>query len=94
MPSKFEGDGLVIAEAILGRFPLLLSDIEEFRRFQLHQFSYCSTTKGFVESIDRFATNIDGLVPSPQAVEKLERERSTVSIIDSWRKALSISMAE
>ena len=94
VPSKFEGDGLVIAEAILGRFPLLLSDIEEFRRFQLHQFSYCSTTKGFVESIDRFATNIDGLVPSPQAVEKLERERSTVSIIDSWRKALSISMAE
>jgi glycosyltransferase involved in cell wall biosynthesis len=94
VPSKFEGDGLVIVEAILGRFPLLVSDIEEFRKFQLHRFNYCTSTEVFLEYIDRFATNIYALVPSQQSVEKHERERSTASIIDSWRRALSMSMTQ
>jgi hypothetical protein len=84
VPSKFEGDGLVVAEAILGRFPLLLSDIEEFRKFQLSNFSYCDSTETFKKTIAEFSESIGGLVPPPNSVDLLKSERGLSAISNSW----------
>lgn len=86
VPSRFEGDGLVVAEAILGGFPLLLSDIEEFRKFQLPSSNYCDSTKTFEEAIIEFSTNIGGLVPPSNSVELLKSERGLSSISNSWSR--------
>jgi len=86
VPSKFEGDGLVVAEAILGRFPLLLSNIEEFRKFQLPNSSYCDSTETFKKTILEFSENLGGLVPSPNSVELLKNERGLPAISNSWSR--------
>jgi len=88
VPSKFEGDGLVVAEAILGGFPLLLSDIEEFRKFQLSNSSYCDSTETFKRTIAEFSENIGGLVPSSNSVELLKSERGLSVISNSWGRLI------
>ena len=51
IPSRFEGDGLVLVEAILQDIKFLVSDIPDFRRFNLPSSFYC-------RNVDEFASRI------------------------------------
>ena len=88
VPSKFEGDGLVIAEAILGGFPLLVSRISEFRKFHLSEYCYCDTEEDFIARIQEFSMKIDDLIPATMAVEFLKRERGIDAIGNSWKELI------
>lgn len=88
VPSKFEGDGLVIAEAILGGFPLLASQISEFQKFHLWEYCYCDTEEDFVERVQEFSMRIDDLIPGTLAVELLKSERGIEVIGKSWKELI------
>ena len=87
-PSKFEGDGLVIAEAVLGGFPILASQINEFRKFHLSEHSYCETVKDFTTRIQDFSNKIDALIAGDLAVELLANQRGIDAIGESWKKLI------
>lgn len=88
VPSKSEGDGLVIAEAILGGFPLLATRISEFQKFHLADFCYCNTEEDFIARVQEFSMRIDDLIPGTLAVELLKRERGIDVIGKSWKELI------
>lgn len=88
VPSKFEGDGLVIAEAVLGGFPLLVSQISEFRKFHLSEYCYCDTEEDFIARIQEFSLKIDDLIPATVTVELLKSERGIDAIGNTWRELI------
>jgi glycosyltransferase involved in cell wall biosynthesis len=51
IPSRYEGDGLVVIEALQRNIPFILSDIPEFRRFGLPSLNYASGVDEFAEAI-------------------------------------------
>ena len=51
VPSLFEGDGLVVIEALLAEIPFLLSDIPDFRRFNFPDYFYCLSINDYVRKI-------------------------------------------
>lgn len=59
--SKYEGDGLVVLEAIQLGQPLLLQDIPEFRRFKLKAQHYCSTLEEFTDRVGLFSESLQSL---------------------------------
>lgn len=56
VPSKYEGDGLVVVEALHQKIPILIADIPEFRRFALPNSNYCKDVDHFVKQIALFET--------------------------------------
>jgi glycosyltransferase involved in cell wall biosynthesis len=88
VPSLFEGDGLVVLEALARRVPILLSDIPDFRRFGLGDHNYCFSPSEFVMRIQQFANNLDGLIVNEDQVNLLLSERSAANVSESWIKAL------
>lgn len=88
-PSAFEGDGLVVIEAIKHGVPLLLSDIPDFRRFRLPERNYCKDVSAFVRRASDYVNNLNELVvPENVAVEILE-SRSTEFVGDKWEAFLN-----
>jgi Glycosyl transferases group 1 len=75
IPSKFEGDGLVLVEAILNRIPLLVSDIPEFRRFSLPEEFYNSNREDFQKKILDFSNSLQELRVPDEIREKISISR-------------------
>jgi hypothetical protein len=91
VPSLFEGDGLVVIEAILNRVPILLSDIPEFRRFGLPSTCYCSNIEEFqsrIDSLKNRKNRLEDLCAPEELRNSLEEERSIVRIGREWNKFL------
>ncbi len=87
-PSTFEGDGLVILEGMQRGVPMLLSDIHDFRRFELNDSNYCLTVEDFAQRIDAFSTQIQKLIPDAETILKLLSEREISRVVDDWEKVL------
>lgn len=89
VPSLFEGDGLVVIEALKHGVPILLADIADFRRFGLPEINYCQDVDSFVERIRKFQGDIETLiVPVKTSVEILS-SRSPISVGDRWESFLN-----
>ena len=84
VPSRSEGDGLVVIEALNARLPILLSDIPEFRFFGLPDQHYCATPDAFVSRILKFQNNFEMLVVSQEIREKILANRDPVVIGKVW----------
>jgi glycosyltransferase involved in cell wall biosynthesis len=84
VPSLFEGDGLVAVEAIANRVPVILSDIFDFRRFNLPDRFYATTLSEFVDKIHFYKESIDNLiVPTINRVALLQ-DRTPEVVGDVW----------
>jgi glycosyltransferase involved in cell wall biosynthesis len=88
VPSNFEGDGLVVVEAILGGIPMLLSDIPEFRRFLLPSTCYCSSFQEFYEKVVLYRNSLQELCASDELKFKLKLERSESRVGIEWNNFL------
>jgi glycosyltransferase involved in cell wall biosynthesis len=86
--SKSEGDGLVVIEGLEREFPMLLSDISDFRRFGLTEVNYCDANDDYVNRIREFVTNRDALIVSNEIVRSILSTRSLEVIIDAWESVL------
>jgi len=84
VPSKFEGDGLVVVEGIFNNVPMLLSDIPEFRRFKLQGDVYCDSIEAFVSRAIQFKHQIDRLVAPEKTKHELILKRSPSLVLETW----------
>jgi hypothetical protein len=92
IPSEFEGDGMVVIEAIISKYPLLLSWNEDFMRFRLdskHYFKTLNELEFLVEQNKK--NNFRNLVPDDRFIEKLKKQRSLDSIVIDWLSFLEKS---
>ena len=89
VPSSFEGDGLVVIEAITRSIPIIVSDIRDFRRFEFPEMNYCKTIHDFVERLRLFRGDSNKLVISPEITKKIVANRSPENVLKSWRQVIS-----
>jgi len=84
VPSAFEGDGLVIVEALMRGIPVLLNDIPDLRRFNLPEINYCSSPEHFSKTILNNLNNESNLVVSKSSVDKITKSRDPNFVAVQW----------
>jgi glycosyltransferase involved in cell wall biosynthesis len=73
VPSKSEGDGLIVIEAIQNRVPILLSQINSFANLRLPDTNYCNEIDDYVAAINLNLNKRNSLiVPERTRLEILE----------------------
>jgi glycosyltransferase involved in cell wall biosynthesis len=88
IPSQYEGDGLVLIEAMLHQCPVLVADIPDLRRFNLEESSYCLGPQDFTSAIMKFEKKLDLLV-IPNNLSRAEiTSRSISSVGEKWAMVL------
>jgi glycosyltransferase involved in cell wall biosynthesis len=88
VPSEYEGDGLVVIEALDKKIPFLVSDIPDFRRFGFPEYCYCSDVEEFVEKITYFGGNLGELSIPSSIANQILNPRLIESVGDSWEEFL------
>jgi hypothetical protein len=89
VPSRFEGDGLVVVEAILMNLRFLLMDIPDFRRFNLPDCYYCSDTNHFIERIREIQNGSLSLNITEDEILRVANERNPERVAKLWVEFLS-----
>lgn len=86
--SRYEGDGLVILEALTRNQPILLRDIPDLRRFGFPEKNYFSSPNDAAEKIRSSASGgWDFVIPENIAREVLS-PRNELKVIGKWTKLL------
>ena len=89
IPSEFEGDGMVVMEAILSGNPLVLAENDDLKRFQLNGKHYFKDIKELCEIIKTYKkNNFKDLVPSDSLKTNLMSARSLNIITEKWLELL------
>jgi glycosyltransferase involved in cell wall biosynthesis len=95
VPSLWEGDGLVVLEALSLGFPILLADIPDLRRFKLPNLNYFSMAhsdpkncSNLADQISKQINNYQSLIPSSEYRNSILNERETESITRKWLQLL------
>ena len=86
--SRTEGDGLVIAEAILRNFPLLVSDIPDLHRFKFPPNFYCKGIGGFCTAIANYQSGELQLNFEVSFVRDFMESRNPRFIVELWETIL------
>ena len=85
VPSDYEGDGLIVVEAIMFGNPLLLRDNKDLRRFELedkHYFGDLENLKIMVKQ--NLNTRFKNLVVSDSKSNEVRLTRSLQRVTDDW----------
>lgn len=85
VPSLYEGDGLVVSEAIMMGAPLLLLDTPDLRKFNLPDKSYFLDSQELIHKIEHFENIPLEILPSPEILHAQIKERSPNFILDCWK---------
>lgn len=85
IPSKYEGDGRVLAEAFVLGFPLIVSDIPAFREYKLPEFSF---VKNFNELTIGDLSKLRNFQSSKTESLRLRNSRDPRTIALAWRDLL------
>ena len=85
VPSEFEGDGMVIIEAIISRFPLVLAWNKDLIKFGLEEKHYFRTLNELILIVEQnLENNFKNLVVEDKFVESLNKQRSLELIVSDW----------
>ena len=88
IPSEYEGDGLVLLEAMARNLSILVSDIPDFRRFELPNINYCNSVDEFNQRVLSYSSDLQLLkIPENISCRHLDR-RTVVSIGNTWEDFL------
>ena len=89
IPSKFEGDGMVVMEAILSGNPVALADNQDLKRFQLEEKYYFKDANELYKIINEHKkNNFKELIPSNSFKANLMSARSLNIITEKWLELL------
>jgi glycosyltransferase involved in cell wall biosynthesis len=89
MPSAFEGDGIVVVQAILAGMRILLADNKDLRRFNLPDVCYCQNAEEMAHKLrDMESLDKDQYRASTKARKELLLERNIDSVSAKWIKFL------
>ncbi len=91
VPSLFEGDGMVVVEAISRDVPILLSDIPDFRRFGFPDSNYCAEPQDFIQRISEYKSDLNRLRVPIQTRREILKSRTPKAVGDSWTTYLGIT---
>jgi len=90
VPSDYEGDGMVIVEAVLSGHPILLRDNVDLRRFGFEDKHYFNNLEDLILIVKfNLKTNFKNLVVSPTKTKNLQLSRSLKKITDNWINLIS-----
>jgi glycosyltransferase involved in cell wall biosynthesis len=89
VPSSFEGDGLVVVEAISNRIPLIANNIPDLNRFKLESINYASSTEDFSRVILENLNNIEELVPIDSKAAEILKGRDPTTVSQKWNTFLT-----
>lgn len=84
VPSKYEGDGLVVLEALHRNIPMLITGIPEFRRFSFPKTNYCDSIDDFVKTIESVRMNLTELLIPKVIAEPVLNPRSIQAVGETW----------
>jgi glycosyltransferase involved in cell wall biosynthesis len=84
IPSRFEGDGLVVVEAIMNDIKFLVSDIPDFRRFNLAKDFYCESVSDFASRIKQLQRGELGLDISEIQKSQIIEGRNPSRVAEQW----------
>ena len=84
VPSRFEGDGLVVIEALQRNIPLLISNIPEFLRFDLPKHNYACKDTDYSNLILTNKLDISKFIVSPSIASKALSQRDIETVCSSW----------
>ena len=88
IPSEWEGDGLVVIEAVQRNLPLLLADTPEFRIFGLPNKNYASDCDSFSRAVIEFQDSLLPLVIPRDIRAKLLIDRLPETVGYNWNNYL------
>jgi len=90
IPSEFEGDGMVVMEAILSGSPVALAENQDLKRFQLEDKHYFRNINQLCEIIKKYEkNNFKELIPPDSLKTNLSSARSLNTITTKWIELLS-----
>ena len=89
VPSSFEGDGLVLVEALSNRIPLIANDIPDLRRFNLEDYNYASNVDDFSDLISANLNSIENFLPSERTVYGILKDREPQVVGQRWSAFLN-----
>ena len=89
VPSEWEGDGLVVIEALKLNVPMLIADIPDFRRFELPDKNYCMNVDEFVLRINQYREDLGSLVVPEDTRNEILASRSPEMVCNSWEDFLT-----
>ena len=92
IPSEFEGDGMVVMEAILNGNPVALADNKDLRRFQLDEKHYFKDINELCEIVKKYEkNNFKELIPSESFRADLMSTRALNIIVKKWVELIAES---
>jgi glycosyltransferase involved in cell wall biosynthesis len=84
VPSRWEGDGLVVLEALQRKVPIIISSIDEFKRFQLPDINYAADVHDFVRLIEANIDKYEVFKVNSEAVKQILSDRNPQMIYSKW----------
>lgn len=89
VPSDFEGDGLVVVEAAIQKFALLIRDTKDFKRFAFESKHYFGTLSQLNTIIsNNLADSFENLVVNEQSRLNLLVDRDLKQVALKWEEFL------
>jgi glycosyltransferase involved in cell wall biosynthesis len=89
VPSEYEGDGLVVAEAIIRGYPVLLVDNDDLRKFQLPEGNYFKDQNELNKKIGQWHRSKGAAFRIPEEhADSLRAIRGVDSITEQWAELL------
>ncbi len=82
--SRFEGDGLVLLEAISRNLPILVRDIPDLRRFGLPESNYFQTSDEATKKLFELTEASDSLKVPPSTIARILSTRNEQTILGLW----------
>jgi glycosyltransferase involved in cell wall biosynthesis len=89
IPSSFEGDGLVLVEALCNRIPFIANDISDLRRFNLEDKNYALNVEGFSNSIAININSIQHFLPKENNIYEILKDREPAVVGQRWNRFLN-----
>jgi glycosyltransferase involved in cell wall biosynthesis len=89
IPSSFEGDGLVLVEALCNRIPFIANDIPDLRRFGLEDKNYALNVEEFSNSIVTNISAIEYFLPKENNVYEILKDREPAIVGQRWNSFLN-----
>jgi glycosyltransferase involved in cell wall biosynthesis len=90
VPSKYEGDGMVVAEAIIRNYSVLLADNSDLRRFNLPDNNYFKDQPELANKLATWKKSKGEAFTIPNDFMKgLIRERDLGEISNRWKAFLN-----
>jgi glycosyltransferase involved in cell wall biosynthesis len=85
VPSEYEGDGMVVAEAILRGYPVLLADNPDLRRFALPELNYFQNRLELEAKLKTWkeSKGLEFRIPE-KIVTSLHEARDIKTIVKQW----------